>query len=1241
MEQLRKGVWFFFVMVALLVFCEHLTAGTYSGGAGTAQDPYLIADANDLLELADCNEDYDKHFLLINDINLAGYEFTTAVIAADTNNASSYFQGVPFSGFFDGNRHVISNLTIDTAGAGNDYLGLFGRIDRIVWIEGYAAKVENLGLENVNIAGGDGSEYLGGICGYNEFGMVINCYSTGSVNAGSGSHYLGGLCGQNRFATVLNCYSTCDVNSGDNSRYIGGLSGMNAFGWLYCCYSTGSVIGGTGTIDIGGLCGGHRGYDPTCFWDVETSGIGEAGDNDGGATGKTTAQMQDIKTFLDAGWVFADYQTGIRGWYMPANDYPKVYWQNLENKVAVPEITGLTLPEAQAALIGAGLTLGDVYHVASWQMLAGRVAGIDKFIAGFVEISIPVDIYVSVGSTADGSEGWPYEIACQGDLDAITDPCACYVMTADIYMSYYRNYTDAVVESFWGTFDGDGYVINNLIINRGADFQENIGLFGNIELGAEVKNLGLKNVNIFSFDKCAYVGGLCGVNKGSIGNCYATGSIIESYKAGGLCGINSGGTISDSHAESFISGGGYLGGFLGSNSNGSIINCYSTGSVRGTSDIGGLCGRIESASTVNNCYATGSVVGSTHVGGLCGYSCGIGNFISNCYATGSVVGGDYVGGLCGRGQTMGIFISNSYATGSVVGRSYVGGLCGHGGKECGILRNCYATGAVVGEDHIGGLCAYGASENSFWDIETSGVTTSASGTGKSTAEMKNRNTFLNAGWEFADYQAGTRGWYMPANSYPLMDWQNSDASIVPEVTGMTLGQAQDALTGLGLTVGDVFHVASWQIPAERVTGLDKFMGGYVDRSAPIDIYISAGSTADGSETWPYEIACQTDMNVIDDPCACYIMTADIYMGYYTSYNNAVIESLWGTFDGDGHVINNLTIKPSGNHIGLFGNIESGAELRNLCLKNINIIITGFFYDYIGSLCGVNRGGITNCYVSGKITSEYGSNYLGGLCGGSYGSIGNCYFTGTVAGETYCNYLGGLCGIAFGNISNCYSNGAVTGGVNTRHIGGLCGHNEAIVTNCYARGSVSGGVNSERIGGLCGDNGGMCGYDEAALINCYSTGKVVYVEGSDYIGGVCGRNVGDIDNCFWDVETSAFGLAGDDNFGAIGKTTAQMQTMETFTDAGWDFGWYDGDGADWFIQVGEYPILTWQISPADIYTDGLNNWKDFAVFAEFWQRDDCSVYNNYCDWADLDFSGDVGIDDLVELADYWLATGVWD
>ena len=85
-----------------------------------------------------------------------------------------------------------------------------------------------------------------------------------------------------------------------------------------------------------------------------------------------------------------------------------------------------------------------------------------------------------------------------------------------------------------------------------------------------------------------------------------------------------------------------------------------------------------------------------------------------------------------------------------------------------------------------------------------------------------------------------------------------------------------------------------------------------------------------------------------------------------------------------------------------------------------------------------------------------------------------------------------------------------------------------VSSCYATGSVTG---YKFLGGLCGDN------NFGTIINCYVIGSV---SGNEDLGDLCGSNGGTISNCFWDVETSGIGSEGDNNHGAIGKTTAQMQ-----------------------------------------------------------------------------------------------------
>jgi hypothetical protein len=258
----------------------------YSGGSGTEADPWQIACPNDLLYLGSHPADYSSHFILTADINLAGYIFTTAVIAPDTNNVSSGFQGTAFTGTFDGSSFVIRNLTIDINGAGNDYLGLFGST-------GYGSQIRKLGIEDVNITGGNGSYYVGGLVGKNYCGSISNCYSTGAV---SGVWLVGGLAGVNA-GSISNCHSTGAVSG---SECVGGLVGENYYiSYISNCYSTGAV---SGSSYVGGLVGYTYGSVISSFWDTQTSGWMISA----GGTGKTTAQMKTLSTFTLLGWDFVE-----------------------------------------------------------------------------------------------------------------------------------------------------------------------------------------------------------------------------------------------------------------------------------------------------------------------------------------------------------------------------------------------------------------------------------------------------------------------------------------------------------------------------------------------------------------------------------------------------------------------------------------------------------------------------------------------------------------------------------------------------------------------------------------------------------------------------------------------------------------------------------------------------------------------------------------------------------------------
>jgi streptogramin lyase len=627
--------------VSPILYDLTVSPAKYAGGSGTADDPYQIGSAADLLALAANTNDYNKCFILTADIDLSSYSFTTAVIAPDTNDVSTppgvpAFDGTAFTGTFGGAEHKILNLTINTNGAGNDYLGLFGKIDT-------GGKIKNLGLENVSITSGDYSHYLGGQVGWLR-GTISNCYSTGSVTGGNSSYYpVGGLVGCNYGGNIINCHSTVAVTG---KTYLGGLVGYNYFGstsitivnpgTIINCYSTGSVSSVSGSSAVGGLVGRLNGTIINCY------SKGTVTDNGGGLVG-----------WYESGYIINCYFLDTSG---PDNGY------------------GTPLTDAQMKQQSSFVGWDFVYV---WQISEG---------VSYPQLRVPGTYSGGSGTASD-----PYQITTVEDLLTLAGNMGHYdehfILTADINLDSY-SFTTAVIApdmdnteyppymlsgiAFEGTFDGAGHKIINLTINTNGVENYLLGLFGYVS--GVVTNLGVENVHITGGDSSCYVGGLAGIG-GTISNCHSTGIVTagdESERLGGLVGRS--GTISNCYSTVSVTGHSRVGGLEGTGY--TISNCYSLGDVIGTDNVGGLVG--WGNSSISNCYSLGDVTGTHNVGGLVGWNWS--GAIRNCYATGNVSsGGDCVGGLVGvigSANPAGT-VANCYSTGNVSGTNYVGGLVGY------------------------------------------------------------------------------------------------------------------------------------------------------------------------------------------------------------------------------------------------------------------------------------------------------------------------------------------------------------------------------------------------------------------------------------------------------------------------------------------------------------------------------------------------------------------------------------
>jgi len=161
-------------------------------------------------------------------------------------------------------------------------------------------------------------------------------------------------------------------------------------------------------------------------------------------------------------------------------------------------------------------------------------------------------------------------------------------------------------------------------------------------------------------------------------------------------------------------------------------------------------------------------------------------------------------------------------------------------------------------------------------------------------------------------------------------------------------------------------------------------------------------------------------------------------------------------------------------------------------------------------------------------------------------------------------------------------------------------------------------------------GGLAARSHGTVTNCYSSGLVT---GDFRLGGLVGWHYGLIGNSFWDVNTS--GSATSD--GGTPKTTVEMKTMSTFTDAGWDFvgATVNGPNDIWAICEGtNYPRLVYQIPMGDIICpDGVNSF-DFALLSQYWRETDCPAIDD-CEGADIDLSGAVDFGDVQAVAESWL------
>lgn|GEM_PF-585719 len=567
----------------------------------------------------------------------------------------------PFKGIFDGNKHTVSDLYINSSGSN---LGLFGYVD--------GAEIKNVTVQG-NVTGfyEEGNEqsgqYVGLVLGVGtKKSKLENCESRGSV---TGCSNVGGIAGLVSRSTITLCTNRATVTgSGQSSKYIGGIVGYGK-GLSFCANyaditAEGSSVGGLvgyvfpdinnegmsncmnvgnvkGKENVGGLAGecfapqntnnyssgrveatnqyagllvGKYGNDPSKAFEntyyveeglVTENGTITVGQYCGYSSDPISAPAQAVHQADVASGKLASLLASVNS----------TWGQDLEQENTYPVLNGKTVYFSGSKLCN-GHLLSEAYTNDQTKETATPAHSQEYEDGGFCTVC-----HESRELHGKGTANDPYLISNVAQLEYFRDQSnegdakitAYAQLVNDIDLAYasassWIPVSKLTSNAFAGTFDGNGHCIKNLY----SSFYQGgyVGLFGYVN-GGTIKNLTVEGVIESS---CSDQGMIAGFSVGAnYYNCVAKGRINtkDCSRVGGITGH-----------------------IIGTGTTNPVVQgCASYVDIVSTATYtAGLVGQVEYGITMEACANYGNVTGKDYVGGLMG--CNSPNSesrITNCY----------------------------------------------------------------------------------------------------------------------------------------------------------------------------------------------------------------------------------------------------------------------------------------------------------------------------------------------------------------------------------------------------------------------------------------------------------------------------------------------------------------------------------------------------------------------------------------------------------------------------------
>ena len=338
----------------------------------------------------------------------------------------------------------------------------------------------------------------------------------------------------------------------------------------------------------------------------------------------------------------------------------------------------------------------------------------------------------------------------------------------------------------------------------------------------------------------------------------------------------------------------------------------------------GYGGKITGVGVVNSNFT-----GNGYVGAISGVN---GGTIANCYNK-STVGGNYdVGGICGYNDGI---VAGSYNAGSVSGDYAIGGICGYN-DSFGEIVNCYNNTDAFGGNAVGYIY------NSVYAINK----TAEEFNSGEVAYLLSEGCYANGKF----FEGLVWGQTIGEDDTPVFNGKKVYAT-KGCVTYNNTGDESEKNHDFGEDgICKVCH--SYKISNE-------------DELFAFAQYVNSGNTS-----------------------ADAVLMADITVTEHDSWTpiGNSNKPYSGKFDGNGHTISGLKFNDTEkDYVGLFGYVGYGGKITS-----VGVIESSFIGDdYVGGICGYNEGTITDSYNTGSVSGEYED--VGGICGYNEGTITNCYY----------------------------------------------------------------------------------------------------------------------------------------------------------------------------------------------------------------------------------------------------------